>query len=330
MQTQAVVFTAPNQVAVREVPLAEPGPRDAVVEIVYSGVSAGTERWILSDRYKGVTYPLVPGYQASGRVVATGAAVQGVATGQWVHVTGTRLAPDAGERAMWGGHVALAVCAAAGLFPLPPGCPPTGAALARLAAVPLHGLELCGVAAGELVVILGLGFVGQVAAQLAKAAGATVIGSDVIKSRVELCRRLGADEAVVASGGDDLLSAVKRLKPDGADLLIDTTAHAGALNAGFEVVRRRGRVLLQAYYPGLTALDLFTPHVKELTFYNPTDSTPDGIRQSLQAMADGRLQIEPLITCTADAAQAPDVFADVALRPVDNVAAVLRWREEAV
>ncbi|WP_439107006.1 chlorophyll synthesis pathway protein BchC [Congregibacter sp.] len=71
----AVVFEKPGVMALRNVGLIEPGDCDCVVEVLWSGISTGTERLLWDGRmpaFPGLEYPLVPGYESVGRVVEAG------------------------------------------------------------------------------------------------------------------------------------------------------------------------------------------------------------------------------------------------------------------
>ena len=76
IDTEVVVFTRPGKVEVRPAVVPDPGPDEVLVRTAYSGVSQGTERWLLLGRYNrmdadpAASYPCFPGYQATGVVVA--------------------------------------------------------------------------------------------------------------------------------------------------------------------------------------------------------------------------------------------------------------------
>ncbi len=74
MRTEAVLLDRPGALSIASVALLPPGPGDVVVEVDLSGVSTGTERLLWSGEmppFPGLGYPLVPGYEAVGRVVAS-------------------------------------------------------------------------------------------------------------------------------------------------------------------------------------------------------------------------------------------------------------------
>ncbi|MBC8075961.1 MAG: alcohol dehydrogenase catalytic domain-containing protein, partial [Chloroflexales bacterium] len=92
MHTQAVVFEAPNQIALRDVELIPPGPADVVVRTRYTSISAGTERMLLAGRlpHPALQFPIVPGYETVGQVVWVGHEAPPTLEGQLVYVGGAR------------------------------------------------------------------------------------------------------------------------------------------------------------------------------------------------------------------------------------------------
>jgi len=90
LRAEAIIFEQPGSLIVDAVDLNEPGPGDVVVEMLWSGISTGTEKLFWTGRmpwFPGHGYPLVPGYEGVGTVVEAGAE-SGVAVGQRVFVPG--------------------------------------------------------------------------------------------------------------------------------------------------------------------------------------------------------------------------------------------------
>ena len=94
MKSQAVVFTARNQVEYREIESPEPGAEDVVMELHHSWISNGTEgSFLRGERISGDVawlpgdpepFPMVAGYQKVGRVLSVGSAVTRFKPGDWV------------------------------------------------------------------------------------------------------------------------------------------------------------------------------------------------------------------------------------------------------
>jgi 3-hydroxyethyl bacteriochlorophyllide a dehydrogenase len=88
----AVVLEAPEQLVLSQLELQAPGDGDLVVDIEFSGISTGTEKLLWSGRmppFPGMGYPLVPGYESVGRVVAAGVHARH-RVGEHVFVPGAR------------------------------------------------------------------------------------------------------------------------------------------------------------------------------------------------------------------------------------------------
>ena len=323
MKAKGVVFTAPEQVEVWDIEIPEPGPEDLLIRVLYSGISVGTEGWILLGKYKGTTYPLVTGYQHCGVVEKVGSAVTGFEEGQLVFNLHTRLLGDI--RPMSAGHVSHAVFSADKVIPVPDSVKADEASLGVLIGVPWRGIQMTRIYNGDLVVVIGLGLVGQVAAQLARTQGAAkVIALDVLDKRRSIAGRVSG-AIVLDARTDDVEGCIKSIKPGGADVIIDTSANQAVMNQSFEWIRREGRYCLQGYYPDLTCLDLYLPHVKQLTFYNPTSC--EGVDTMFSFMARGMLDIGSLITHHFEAEEAPEAYEMMIQRPKEFLAMVLHWSD---
>ncbi len=118
MDTIAVVMERPEHLALRRLPLATPGEDEVVVEVEWSGISTGTERLLWSGRmppFPGMGYPLIPGYESVGRVVAAGAA-SGTRQGARVFVPGARW--SGAVRGLFGGAARHLVAPGRRVLPL--------------------------------------------------------------------------------------------------------------------------------------------------------------------------------------------------------------------
>lgn len=226
---KAVVFDKPLKVSVREVPLGEPTPDDLIIRTTYSGISIGTETWVLKNRYKGLldAFPQIPGYQRCGIVEWVGDNVKGFQVGDRVFVRGgSRLAPDSGiHPSSWCGHMGLSVTHQSRVYLLPDGMDDAPASLAVMAAVGCLGVKMAKVQKGETVVVFGQGLIGQMSAQAAKRHGAMVFTFDLMPLRVTMSRLYSADFAFNVNE----VSPKEALAQQGlefADVVVDTTGKA--------------------------------------------------------------------------------------------------------
>jgi 3-hydroxyethyl bacteriochlorophyllide a dehydrogenase len=164
MNTLAVVLTEPERLALSRVALTPPGDDDVVVDIEWSGISTGTERLLWSGRmppFPGLGYPLVPGYESVGRIVASGRQAD-AQVGQRVFVPGARCFGDV--RGLFGGAAARVVVPKARVTPIDETLGERAVLLA-LAATAYHVVSAPGASPPQL--IIGHGVLGRLVARLA-------------------------------------------------------------------------------------------------------------------------------------------------------------------
>jgi predicted dehydrogenase len=189
-------------------------------------------------------------------VVELGAGVAGWQPGQRVACAGAKVANHAEFNV-----VPLRLCA-----PIPEGLADEEAAFVTVGAIALQGIRTAGVALGESVAVIGLGLIGQLAAQLLRAAGCRVIGIDVEQAKVDLALACGAHRAVLRSEGVD--EAVAELTQGrGVDAVVICAAADSndPVELAGKIARDRGRIVAI----GAVRMDLpRRPYYdKELSFF---------------------------------------------------------------
>jgi predicted dehydrogenase/threonine dehydrogenase-like Zn-dependent dehydrogenase len=210
----------------------------------------------------GARQPL--GYSVSGTVLEVGAGVAGIAPGDRVACAGSQ----------WAFHAEI-VCVPRNLVvPIPETVATDQAALVALGAIALQGVRRAAPTLGETFVVLGLGLVGQLTAQLLKANGVRVIGSDLDPTRLELARSHGLDAALGPSETAPVDHVMRLTGGVGADgvIIAAATSSSELVSTAFRMCRRRGRVVLV----GDVGLDLKREdlYAKELDFLVSTSYGP--------------------------------------------------------
>lgn len=333
ISTQAIVFARPGQVAVIDAEVPEPGPNEVLVKTAFSGVSQGTERWLLTGKHKGLdpavpdNYPFFPGYQASGVVERVGNAVTRVKAGDKVALEGTRLADPSlrSDGAGKGSHLGHLVATEADVVPLAPEVDLAEAALYRMAGVARHGARLAAIAPGDVVAVLGLGLIGQMAAQAARRRGGRVIATDLIDSRVDAAARWSADLAV-SSQGDEFRRALAAEAPDGADVVVDTTGNGSLFGLFVDLVRREGTICMQGYYPEPITVNFHPTHQKRATVVFPCAwDGRDADADIAEDLASHRLVIGPLITDRPHYTDAASAYQQILDAPESTLGMVFDW-----
>lgn len=332
MKAPAVVFTEPGHVEIRSMPMPTVEPDQIGIRTVFSGVSQGTERWALTGRYGhsdrdySAFYPCSPGYQAAGVVAEVGANVTDLQVGDHVFAPGTRFADPAHHYPgpCMASHSGYLVMARSEVTKVAPEVDLAGAALYHMAGVSRHGVRLTRVAEGDLVVVIGLGMIGQMSAQAARRVGARVIGSDLIPLRVDAASEYSVDRAVDALE-EDLNAVLREESPEGADVVIDTTGDHTIFGTCLELVRYEGRIAMQGYYPDPIEIDFHPTHIKRPTVTFPCGWDDEFNGLLAEDMATGGIAIAPLITDRIPFRDAPDAYRTVVEHPERTLGMVIDW-----
>jgi 2-desacetyl-2-hydroxyethyl bacteriochlorophyllide A dehydrogenase len=218
---------------------------------LYRGTSAFGDRVFDRDlrvfvpAATGGAYPQRLGYELVAEVTEVAGDVDGLAVGDVVHAG----APH-GEEAVL--DVAAAREATYPLVKLPAGIAPERALFASVGAVALQAVHDARPHLGDHVVVIGLGAIGLLTAQMARLAGAgRVTAVDLDARRRELALALGADDAVdprTTDGGTGV--AIKRGPGGGADVAIETSGVAAGLQDAIASTVLGGRVVAVGFYQG--------------------------------------------------------------------------------
>jgi len=193
------------------------------------------------------------------------------------------------------------------------------AAFSTLGAIALQGVRLAEPTLGESVVVVGLGLLGQLAAQFLKANGCRVFGLDLDQSKIDLARSLGMDDGAV-SDGDARAAVLEWSRGRGADAVVLTAATPSdqPIRLAGEVSRTKGRVVAVGLVGMNVPRDLY--YRRELTLkvsmsYGPGRYDPEyeerghdyplpyvrwtegrNIEAFLDLVAAGQVRVAPLVT----------------------------------
>ena len=198
MNVQQVLFhnTRDVELVGAELPDGPLAPNQILLATEYSVVSAGTELAIWRGVESWAKLPYVPGYGAVGVVQNVGSAVTRCAKGDRIFC--------------YAGHRSFALIDDSMVVRVPDEVPAHQAVVARMGQVALTSVRVSDVELGDTVVVMGLGLVGNLAAQLMKLSGCTVIGVDISEKRLATAKACGI-EHVINSRDTNLVEAVRAI-----------------------------------------------------------------------------------------------------------------------
>ncbi len=270
-----------------------------------------------------VSAPLPLGYSCAGIVTQAGGRVSDIAPGQRVACAGLNYA----------NHAEVVYIPRNLMVPIPDNVSFEEAAFVTVGAIALHGVRQANLTLGESVVVVGMGLVGQIAAQICAASGCRVFCIDLDPSKVVLAKTLGADDG--ASGGDtaSLKAAVMAFTNNrGADAVLITagTKSSAPIELAPELSRDRARVVAigdvghnvprRAYYE--KEIDLrqsrsygpgrYDPNYEERGHDYPMGYVRWTENRNMESFLDlisrGKIQIKPLLTHRFDIAEAQSAY----------------------
>ena len=320
---QALVLHGVGDLRLEDVPRPAPGPgsRGVLVRIGSCGVCGSDIPRIFS---KGTySFPTVCGHEFAGTVEAVAAGIATVAPGDRVAVFPLLWCGECGPcreekyaqcvdydylgSRCDGAFAEYVTAPPANLVPVPDGVSLEEAAMTEPAAVALHAVRRGGgCSEGETVAIFGIGPIGLMVAQWVRAAGASrILLFDIEAAKLEQARRMGFEDVFDSSAADPVEVVEERSGGEGVDLAFDGAGVPQTLLEAMASACREGRVVML----GNPSADVNLPATlisqlmrREATLYGTWNShfsssgDTDDWRDVLSAMAEGTLDLEPLIT----------------------------------
>ncbi|POH60795.1 alcohol dehydrogenase AdhP [Arthrobacter glacialis] len=294
-------FGAPLRI--EEYPLPTPGPGQALVKLIASGVCHTDLHAAEGDWPVKPSPPFVPGHEGVGEVVALGDGVTSLAVGD--RVGNAWLWSACGDcefcRTGWetlcesqqnGGY---SVDGSFGEYMLvdaefapriPEGADPVEIAPVLCAGVTVYkGLKMTEARPGQWVVISGIGGLGHIAVQYAVAMGLRVAAVDIAEDKLALARKHGA-EITVNARDEDPVEAIQR-QTGGVHGVLVTAVHPAAFGQAIGMTRRGGTIVFNGLPPGDFPAPIFEVVLKGLTIRGSIVGTRQDMTEAIDFYARG-------------------------------------------
>ncbi len=338
MKSVQIQFTSRRRAELVPYELADtPPPGHALVETEYSIISPGTEGSLYIDlvpspfpgqESRPVSYPRSTGYGNLGRVISVAPGV-------------TSCQP--GDRVLSFSSHSRHVHAAAGRMAMPVPADAEGRRIvfARMAGVGIAALRSSTVQAGDRALVLGLGLVGNLAAQILRLAGIEVLCADLSPFRVEKARACGLEHAIDLSR-ENLADAVAHWNHgERLPCVVDATGHSGAIADAVVHVGQFGELILLGSPRASEVRDL-TPFLFHVHRWNirvigalewgwPQHATPRArdldanYRNLIGWIHQERIVVDPLLTRLASPSDCQEAYTRLVDRKDEELAVVFDW-----
>ena len=329
-----VVFQRPGEVILEERAVPAPGAGELLIKTRCTLISTGTELTILTGDFRpdsawsayGRRFPFLPGYNNVGDVIELGAGVDR-------HWLGRRVAT-------YGCHARYVSAAASDARVIPAPVRDEHAVFFTIAEIVMNGVRRGNVQWGESAVIFGLGLLGQLAVRVCQLCGARpIVAVDVAESRLQ---RLPDDPAVFPVDGtrDDVPSVVDdATRGRKADVVFEVTGNPESIPAQVPLLHSLGRLVVLSSPWGETRFDFHDlcngPSISIIGAHNgshpahATVHTPWTQHRHAELffdlVADGKLEMEPLISHRAQYGQAPELYAMLTENRSSAMGVILEW-----
>jgi propanol-preferring alcohol dehydrogenase len=297
-------FGAPLQIA--EMPVKQPGENQVLVRVVTCGVCHTDLHACQGDWPVKPKMPLIPGHEAIGYVTALGRNVTNVKEGDivgvpWLYsacgccdycITGWETLCENqqnGGYSVDGGYAEYVVADARYVAHFPQGINFLEIAPIVCAGVTVYkGLKETDTKPGEWVAISGIGGLGHLAVQYAKAMGLHVAAIDVADDKLALAKKLGADITVNAKEGDPGI----RLKKEtgGMHGVLVTAVSPIAFKQGLAALRRKGTISLNGLPPGSFDLPIFETVLNRYTVRGSIVGTRKDMQEAISFAVEGKVK----------------------------------------
>ena len=270
---------------------------------------------------QGLTYPMqpgAPGHEVFGTVEAVGSGVEGLAAG------------DAVTALSYRAYAEYDLARAGDVVPLPSSLVGR-VVLGEPVACAVNISRRAGVAEGDVVVVLGTGFLSALMLQLLRVPGAPRPKRVLTVSRrrlsSEMADRLGVDESLTYE--DDVHNRVgAETGGNMADVVIEATGKQRPLDLGAELTRVRGRLIVAGYHQdGPRTVNMQLWNWRGIDVINAHERDPQiykrGMEEGVRLLAEGGLDLGPLITHTFPLSEINRAFATAEERPVGFLKSVV-------
>lgn len=305
----AIVHEFGKPLLIENVPIPVPGPGELLVKVAACGVCHTDLHAASGDWPVKPSLPFIPGHEVAGTVAALGPGVTDFVIGDavgiaWLHDACMRCEHcETGWETLCkhqhntgyscdGGFAEYAIANAAFAARLPDDVDFAAVAPILCAGVTTYkGLKETEVRPGQWVAISGIGGLGQVAIQYAKAMGLKVVALDLASEKLTLARRTGADLALDARSPDAIAEALEATG-GGAHGVLVTAVSPPAFSQALQLVRRKGTVALVGLPPGEFATPIFDVVLKRITVRGSIVGTRRDLDEAIAFFTEGKVKAQ--------------------------------------
>ncbi len=325
---KSLLLSAYNHLEIADLPAPQPGAGEVLVCVEACGICGSDVHGYDGSSGRRIP-PIVMGHEAAGTVAAVGPGVKGFAVGDRVTFDSTVycgacgycargeinlcenrqvIGVSCGDYRRHGAFAEYVALPQRILYRLPDQLSFAEAAMLEATSVALHAVRVSDATGGETALVIGAGMIGLLTMQAARAAGCTpVFIADVDKTRLNLARQIGADEALHLSGEKLVAAVLKLTNGRGVDLAYEAVGRDETVTAAIDCTRKGGTVTLIGNIAPEVKLPLQKVVTRQIRLQGSCASAGE-YPQAIELIASGKIKVAPLITAVAPLEDGPRWF----------------------
>jgi L-iditol 2-dehydrogenase len=325
---QALLLTEYRKLELTSLDRPAAGPNDVLVSVRACGICGSDVHGYDGSTGRRIP-PLVMGHESAGVVAEVGTNVTSVRPGDHVvldsllscgeceHCRNGQTNMCAGRRILGvacdefrqqGAFAEYVVVPEQAIYPVPDELPFEHAALVEPVSVALHAVSRLRIDLGDSAAVVGSGMIGLLVIQALKIAGCDeVIAIDLDDDRLRMAGELGATATINSANCDAVAAVLERTAGRGVDVVLEVVGATQPLATAVDCVRRGGQIGLVGNLAAEVSLPLQTVVMRELTLAGSCASAGEYPR-AIELIANGAIQVAPLITAIAPLADGPQWF----------------------
>jgi L-iditol 2-dehydrogenase len=296
---KALVYKRPYCLEYSDYPDPVPGDDDVLVRVKACGICGSDVHGFTGETGRRIP-PLIMGHEAAGIVEKVGKNVKGFER----EVLGVSV-PEFKRHGAFAEYVAVPSWI---VWKIPEQLSFTHAALLEPASIGVHAANRAPISAEDTAIVIGAGTIGLFILQAAKLRGAKrVIVCDINEFRLDVAKRLGADE-LINPAESGLEETVKKLtKNKGADVSFEAVGYAETFAHAVSATKTGGYVVAVGNLQQMADFNLQELVARELTFTGSYASAGE-FRDCIGLVASGRINVEPVISDILPMKEGPSAF----------------------
>ena len=347
---KSLILTAYNHLEIAELPAPVAGPGEVLIRVEACGICGSDVHGYDGSSGRRIP-PIVMGHEAAGVVAAVGPTL-GESSVPSTFAIGDRVTFDStvycgtcvycargqvnlcdnrqvigvscGDYRRHGAFAEYVAVPQRILYRLPGNISFAEAAMLEAVSVALHAVRVSQAAGGETALVIGAGMIGLLTLQAARAAGcARVFIADIDSTRLQLAKQLGADEVLLASGAELAAEVMKLTGGQGVDLAYEAVGGNQTVAAAIDCTRKGGTVTLIGNIAPEVNLPLQKVVTRQLRLQGSCASAGE-YQQAIELIANGKIQVKPLITAIASLEEGPRWFERLHAREPNLMKVILK------